>query len=320
MSRTKPSPSAPEPFVVRIYRLGLRLYPASYRQRFGPEMEQVFRDQWRAARSSGSPASSIALLLRTVADLVRTSIRERCVSLRNAVDLRRPLSPAARLRWSLGAGLPVTIVVVGLAIGVTLAMPSTYRSDARVLVRYWVSAPAETPPPQGPAAIAQELERLTSPQVLARVAEKLSLNERWSAKYLPVGTLHTAETIEILRDHVELSAVRNSPVFRISVHDEDRQLASDIANAMAEAYVSLPPSKFASTSPPSAPEPGLPASPSASIIHLAEPGLKPTRPNVPLNLFVGLAIGGSLGLLTSGAVWLALRRRASRLAPPASPA
>lgn len=299
---------SPEPFVVRTYRLGLRLYPASYRERFGPEMQQVFRDQWHAAQSSGSSSASLTLLLRTFADLLCTSVRERLVACREALNLNvpRPGSPSARLAWSLGAGLLVTTAVVGLAMALTLAMPRTYQSDARVLVRYRVPTPADTSTASsGPTVIAQELERATSPEVLARVMEKLSLNERWSGKYLRTGKFQTPETVEILRDHVLVTTARNAPVVRISAMDEDRQLASDIANAWAEAYVALQ----RPTASPSLP--GDVPSPNASIIDLAEPGLKPTRPNLPLNLLLGIAAGGLLGLIPASAVWFLLRRRSS---------
>lgn len=61
----------------RLYRLLLRLYPASFRARFGDEMAQLFADQLRDARAGRSPSGSAGVWLRTVGDLVTTAVAER---------------------------------------------------------------------------------------------------------------------------------------------------------------------------------------------------------------------------------------------------
>jgi len=58
----------------RIYRLLLFAYPREFRQEFGGEMHQVFRDYYRDEASSGS---LVRFWFRTLADLVLSAAKER---------------------------------------------------------------------------------------------------------------------------------------------------------------------------------------------------------------------------------------------------
>jgi capsular polysaccharide biosynthesis protein len=314
-----PVPSRPssEPFAVRVYRFGLRLYPEAYRRRFGPEMEQLFRDQWRDARASGSLGGFVGLLFRTVADLILTAGCQRILALRRGLGARETLTPVARLGWSLGAGFPVALLVVGLTVAVTFAMPATYRSESRVLVRHVVAAPEHGSAGADPFVLAREAEVAVSLEVLARVVERLALAERWAGERSPGRLLSSAEAVAMLRDRVTVRQVRNTAILEVAVYDADRELAADIANAITEAYVVV---RGTAPSGTSSPEVGDVASRvGASIIDPAEAGLRPVRPNVPLNIFVGLLVGGMVGLVVSAAVWVRLRRGIAG-AGPASPA
>lgn len=96
----------------------------------------------------------------------------------------------------------------------------------------------------------------------------------------------------------------------IQVQDRDPQLASDIANALANGYHSL-----------EALGPGL--SP-AMLVDLARPETRPVGPNIYLNSFIGGLLGVVLGSVTAVVVWLILRRAgrsATRIpTPPSAPA
>jgi hypothetical protein len=61
----------------RLYRFLLRLYPASFHERFADEMVQLFGDQLRDARAAGVPAGTARTWLRTLADLAATAASER---------------------------------------------------------------------------------------------------------------------------------------------------------------------------------------------------------------------------------------------------
>ena len=319
MSPRPTPPRVPTHFAAKLYRFGLLLYPRAYRRRYGPEMELLFRDLWRDARATRSLASVLKLVLRTATDLIGSAFRERLASLRHPMNPPKTMSPRARLGWSLGAGLPVAAAIVGLSIVVTLALPKTYLSSAKVLVRHRVDDRSAPTSAVAPFDIHDEMEIATSIDVLSRVIDKLSLNDRWSGKYLGNGTLQTPETLAILRDKVSVRQFRNVPMLEVRVHDTDRQVAADIANAIAETYTSLRRAPTPSLSAP--PQPGDGPRIGASIVDVAEPGLRPVRPNLPLNVFVGLLGGGFVGTTTAGLVWLVLRRRSRTFAPsPAAPA
>src|SRR6185503_6841210 len=58
----------------RVYGLLLLAYPPEFRQEFGSQMLQVFRDSYRAEARSGSVPS---FWLRTLLDLILTAAKER---------------------------------------------------------------------------------------------------------------------------------------------------------------------------------------------------------------------------------------------------
>lgn len=60
----------------RVYRALLHLYPAAFRARFADELQQLFSDQLRDARSGGEPAGAVRTWLRTVSDLAVTAASE----------------------------------------------------------------------------------------------------------------------------------------------------------------------------------------------------------------------------------------------------
>ncbi len=62
------------------------------------------------------------------------------------------------------------------------------------------------------------------------------------------------------------------------------------------------------------PQPGR-----VAIVDVAEPGLKPVKPNVPLNIFLGLGAGGILGGGTAIIVWVLLWRASKRRLTALSP-
>lgn len=304
----RPTPLPPRSpgigFWSRAYRLALRLYPRAYRERFGTEMEQVFREQWRRTQQLHSPMTSGVFLLKTTGDLLLTSIQQRLISLKSSLSMKRPLTPMSRLIWSLGAGVPVAGLILAGAILLTLAMPSTYQSRAKVQLRQH----AET---YDPGMLQAELDLVLSTENLRSVAEKLSLSDRWSETYLgPNGTLHWREIVEILRNKILVRQLRNTLLVDIQVYDRDPQLASDIANALANGYHSL-----------EALGPGL--SP-AMLVDLARPETRPVGPNIYLNSFIGGLLGVVLGSVTAVVVWLILRRAAKNATriptPPSAPA
>ena len=61
---------------MRFYRLLIRLYPAAFRDRFGQDLEDLFRDTHRAAAARGA-AARVVFWVRIVRDALITAVAER---------------------------------------------------------------------------------------------------------------------------------------------------------------------------------------------------------------------------------------------------
>ena len=61
---------------MNVYRLLLHLYPAGFRERFGADLEDLFRDKYRAAAARGGAAVAV-FWVRIIRDAVITAIAER---------------------------------------------------------------------------------------------------------------------------------------------------------------------------------------------------------------------------------------------------
>ena len=104
-----------------------------------------------------------------------------------------------------------------------------------------------------------------------------------------IADLGLARTAEDLAKDVKASAALNSTLITISVSDPDAVQAAQIANAIA--------ASLASAVPQLEPESNSGASPiRLSRVSDAQPALKPSSPNVPLNLALGTLVGLALGI------------------------
>jgi capsular polysaccharide biosynthesis protein/tRNA A-37 threonylcarbamoyl transferase component Bud32 len=139
---------------------------------------------------------------------------------------------------SLAAGIVVWLVVMTAATLVTFLLPESYRSVARILL-------VRTPPeaveagqsmPYDPYFIQTQFEVIRSELVLARVVDRLKLNEAWGRRYGNGGRLKTAETIQLLRSRISLRPVRVPDLIEIEVYHDEPTETADIANAVAEAF------------------------------------------------------------------------------------
>jgi len=72
----------------RLYRLLLRLYPPSFRRRFGTEMALVFQDRCRQEQRLGGRRGLLALWMRTLGDIAMTVPRENLLALFQSVRAR----------------------------------------------------------------------------------------------------------------------------------------------------------------------------------------------------------------------------------------
>ena len=78
-------------FSDRVYRWMLAAYPSEFRQRYGPEMAQVFRTCCRASYKSSGAAGVLRLWLPTLWDWFWTAAGERFSALfRRSLDELHP--------------------------------------------------------------------------------------------------------------------------------------------------------------------------------------------------------------------------------------
>jgi succinoglycan biosynthesis transport protein ExoP len=142
--------------------------------------------------------------------------------------------------------ISVFLLIAITATIVTLILPQSYSSTARIEVNpdsldissigLGGSLPSSAYLPYDPYFIQTEFEKMQSEKVLGRVIAGMDLNKKWGDRYNGGTPLRTEETMELLKQHINLSPERNTKLIDITVYDEDKQEAADLANAIAEAY------------------------------------------------------------------------------------
>ena len=86
--RAAPSPSE------RIYAFAMRLYPRAFRHRFGDDMRELFRDQWKAARRRAGWGGVARLWLATLPALVAGASAERIMAISRGFVAASPHPPS----------------------------------------------------------------------------------------------------------------------------------------------------------------------------------------------------------------------------------
>ena len=94
----------------RLYRVLLYLYPKRFREAYGPQMRQTFRDACRAAHRLNGASGVLALWLPTLLDLFKSALEER------ARQGEITMSKSRLIAW---AG-PLTILVGALWVAASL--------------------------------------------------------------------------------------------------------------------------------------------------------------------------------------------------------
>jgi len=232
----------------KLYQYLLAAYPRSHREEYGGAMAQLFRDQCRDAWAEGRAWGLLTLWLRILPDLLKTSFLERCASLHPGKFMTAKLNtffPPGRtpLATFCGVFIVVFLLVFTTAAIVTFILPETYASTARIKVEaddsnsgYTTGGPADHIGVYDPFFVQTTFEIIQSQLVLSNVVSTLDLNAKWGKKYNGGEPLATTETMEILKRRLVLQPVRNTKLISITVYDEDRQEAADLANAVVKAY------------------------------------------------------------------------------------
>jgi serine/threonine protein kinase len=175
------------------------------------------------------------------------------------------------LRRGLRVGLFIFLTSVALAAVSSLLLPKTYMATARVEVSVGANAIYD------PYRIQVEINTIQSPDFCREIVSSLNLAQRWSVK--SGGAVTEEVAVEWLKMQLELRTSRNTSLLEISFVDELPTEAAEIANRIAESYCNLPPGNR------------------GRIIDRALPPSKAFRPNIPLNIGVGMVAGLVAGIV-----------------------
>lgn len=137
--------------------------------------------------------------------------------------------------------IAVFLLVVITVTVVSYMLPKTYMSFTRIKVEKDVAdigllgGTGFSGPPD-PFFLQTEFEVIQSKTNLYQVINDLGLTERWSREYLGEGLLKPAETLQILRNKIDVRQFRNTTLIEIRVYSRDKEEAAEIANKIAEVY------------------------------------------------------------------------------------
>jgi polysaccharide biosynthesis transport protein len=140
--------------------------------------------------------------------------------------------------------ISVFLLIAITATVVTFILPESYSSTARIEINPDSSViggltgttPESSLMPYDPYFIQTEFSKMQSEQVLGRVIAALGLNDTWGKKYNGGVPLKTEDTMQLLKQRMNLSPERSTKLIDITVYSEDKDDAARIANGIALAY------------------------------------------------------------------------------------
>ena len=183
--------------------------------------------------------------------------------------------------------LVFTVVVITATL-ITFILPESFASTARIKVEESSTNSTANPDARSfqshydPYLAQTEVEVIQSELILGKVVEELELNTEWGKKYAGGEKLKTAESMALLRARLDSRPIANTSIIQIRFFSENPSEAAKLANATVRIYVQR------THSPSSVVK--------AEVIDSAVPGMRPVRPNKPLNIALGILVGGILGV------------------------
>jgi capsular polysaccharide biosynthesis protein len=270
---------------VRFYAHLIRLYPRPFRDKFGTEMEQLFRDQHKATLQYENFPMLFAFWVRTLMDLAASLSREHIEQLSHPMSTRSFLNSCRKSLSFTRLFIAITICLATACTVVTVfILPKTYLGTVRVNLLS----------PTGPSDLHNlqtTFEKIRSSRVLDPVIEELNLTKVLAEQAGLSAPLHPVETREVMKKMLALSQLKNTSLLEIRVFSEDPAVSAQIANKIAEVARRLE---------------------KIEVIESASPVARPIRPNVPKNIIIGtlasmlaaslLAVATRLGLRASGTI------------------
>jgi len=141
--------------------------------------------------------------------------------------------------------ITVFLITFTIATVVTFILPESYSSTARIKIEPDTIADIQPVAagagegiyaPYDPYFIQTAFEIIQDQVVLSKVIAKLDLNTEWGKRYNGGITMQQTMTMTMLKRRLALDPVRNTKLIEITVYDEDKNMAANIANAIVEAY------------------------------------------------------------------------------------
>ena len=185
----------------------------------------------------------------------------------------------------------VTVLLIFLLTAVTTTvvsflMPKTYMSMSRISLEKDTSDIAPLNGIQSEATafdlyfIQTELEVIQSQKILEKVVTKCNLAEKWKRIY-GGESLDPITALKILKKSIDIRQFRNTSIIELRAYDRKNTLARDIAQALAEEYQTHRADSERRR---------------VEIIDHADLQLQAVRPNIPLNITLGVVAGLILGV------------------------
>src|SRR5665213_2350046 len=110
----------------KVYGWLLRAYPPSHREKYGPAMAQLFRDQCRDAWSKSRNRGVTKLWLRVLPDLVKTSFIERLAALTKRKSMTDKMTALMQPRTVfLKVFAVVFLLILCATVAITFIMPES---------------------------------------------------------------------------------------------------------------------------------------------------------------------------------------------------
>jgi capsular polysaccharide biosynthesis protein len=293
----------------KIYERLLLAYPKAHREKYGPAMAQLFRDQCRDAWNESQNRGVMKLWLRVLPDLVKTSIIERLAAFTKRKSMTDKMTALMQPRTVfLKVFVVVFLLILCATVAVTFILPESYASTARIKVE-------NDQPAAGydPYFIQTQFEIMQSQVVLDPVINELNLNAVWGKKYAAGETLSTTESLELLKGRISLAPVRNTQIVNITVYSEDKNEAAQIANCIAQSYQDYRMNNRTKFQPDKLNAPIPINLTTVEIVDAAKPGKAPIRPNKPFNIVLGAVVGIVFALAVGGIAALVIKMRIRKI-------
>jgi capsular polysaccharide biosynthesis protein len=145
-------------------------------------------------------------------------------------------------------------------------------------------------------SINTEVKMILSQRVLTKVITKLQLREKWGHRYFGDEQLKPEEILKYLSARLRVFPIQDTHIISISSYSEKPDETAEIANAIADSYRDAKLETQEST------VAGVTAATLPEILDIAQPPLRPFKPNRPVYIALGLVVGIFFGLVAAGLV------------------